>query len=579
VAYDYYPSGQLMTSTPDGGQAIRLCYDLQGNRAKLIDPDAGTVTSKYNGFGEQLWEHQKVHSGQDSTITINNYQANGLPGSVVRKTGAVADSIVYTYDAANHYRLDNVMLAGKNKRKFTYGSFDRVTQQDETVGAKTFTTRVEYDELGRESKHYYPSCYYTVNHYDTYSNLIGVTDQSSRSIRKTIDENALGQLMQISKGGKVTTFGYDDRHMAASIVAPGVQDMSFQFNTTGNLDYRTDNRTGNREDFLYDAQNRLTHWTVSRSGQQWIDSLTFDGTGNISYKSDLGNFALNYGGKRPDGTNIGPHALATIAGVPASFPTADLNVTYTDFKKIATLSEGNKNYALTYGVDNQRCMSVQTQGTASLTKYYLGNYEEEVNAAGNVRKIHYLSGAILIQNNGKDSLLYTYTDNLGSLIALTDESGNIVERYAFDPWGTRRNPDQWEQKDTRTKWITNRGYTGHEHLDAFNIINMNGRVYDPATGMFFSPDPFIQSPGDWVNYNRYSYCMGNPMRYTDPSGYDWDGVGADGMTNEQWMNSNYQKLMADKCNMEALAMGRFIEQMNQERQDMADYAPFFVQVC
>ena len=116
------------------------------------------------------------------------------------------------------------------------------------------------------------------------------------------------------------------------------------------------------------------------------------------------------------------------------------------------MSEGNKNYALTYGVDNQRCMSVQTQGTASLTKYYLGNYEEEVNAAGNVRKIHYLSGAILIQNNGKDSLLYTYTDNQGSLIALTDESGNLVERYAFDPWGARRNPDQWEQKDTRTKW-------------------------------------------------------------------------------------------------------------------------------
>ena len=84
-------------------------------------------------------------------------------------------------------------------------------------------------------------------------------------------------------------------------------------------------------------------------------------------------------------------------------------------------------------MDNQRCMSVQTQGTASLTKYYLGNYEEEVNAAGNVRKIHYLSGAMLIQNNGKDSLLYTYTDNQGSLIALTDESGNIVERYAFDP--------------------------------------------------------------------------------------------------------------------------------------------------
>jgi len=48
---------------------------------------------------------------------------------------------------------------------------------------------------------------------------------------------------------------------------------------------------------------------------------------------------------------------------------------------------------------------------------------------------------------------------------------------------------------------------------------MNGRVYDPTTAMFFSPDPFIQSPGDWSNYNRYSYVSNNPTKYIDPSGY------------------------------------------------------------
>ena len=48
---------------------------------------------------------------------------------------------------------------------------------------------------------------------------------------------------------------------------------------------------------------------------------------------------------------------------------------------------------------------------------------------------------------------------------------------------------------------------------------MNGRVYDPLTAMFFSPDPFIQAPGNWLNYNRYGYCMNNPTRYTDPTGY------------------------------------------------------------
>ena len=94
----------------------------------------------------------------------------------------------------------------------------------------------------------------------------------------------------------------------------------------------------------------------------------------------------------------------------------------------------------------------------------------------------------------------------------------MAERYAYDPWGVRRNPDNWTQSDSRTAWIVNRGYTGHEHLDAFGIINMNGRVYDPYTAQFFSPDPYVQSPGDWLNYNRYGYCMGNPFKYTDPSG-------------------------------------------------------------
>ena len=114
-----------------------------------------------------------------------------------------------------------------------------------------------------------------------------------------------------------------------------------------------------------------------------------------------------------------------------------------------------------------------------------------------------------------------YTDFQGSLSALTDESGNVLEKYAFDPWGNRRDPDDWSQEDSRKGWLVDRGYTLHEHLDAFGIINMNGRVYDPLTAVFFSPDPRLQSPDNWLNYNRYAYCLNNPFRYTDPSGYTW----------------------------------------------------------
>ena len=57
-----------------------------------------------------------------------------------------------------------------------------------------------------------------------------------------------------------------------------------------------------------------------------------------------------------------------------------------------------------------------------------------------------------------------------------------------------------------------------KHLDAFSLINMNGRVYDPQIGRFLSPDPQLQAPGNWLNYNRYAYCINNPLKYTDPTG-------------------------------------------------------------
>ena len=63
-----------------------------------------------------------------------------------------------------------------------------------------------------------------------------------------------------------------------------------------------------------------------------------------------------------------------------------------------------------------------------------------------------------------------------------------------------------------------RGYTGHEHLTAFGLINMNARLYDPVIGRFLSPDPQLQEPYSSQNYNRYSYCLNNPLRYNDVNG-------------------------------------------------------------
>jgi RHS repeat-associated protein len=99
-----------------------------------------------------------------------------------------------------------------------------------------------------------------------------------------------------------------------------------------------------------------------------------------------------------------------------------------------------------------------------------------------------------------------------------------VYRQSFDAWGRERNPQDWSYNNIPDDFPFLRGYTGHEHLKWFGLINMNGRMYDASLCRFLSPDPYVQMPDNSQNFNRYSYCLNNPLVYTDPSGkfFVWD---------------------------------------------------------
>ena len=125
--------------------------------------------------------------------------------------------------------------------------------------------------------------------------------------------------------------------------------------------------------------------------------------------------------------------------------------------------------------------------------------------------------AIYEQKPAGDAMHYIYTDYLGSLRCITDASGNVEQKLAFDAWGNRRDPISGD-KEGQPVLLFTRGFTGHEHLDELGLINMNGRVYDPMLGMFISPDNSLQAPDFTQNFNRYTYALNNPLIYTDPSG-------------------------------------------------------------
>jgi RHS repeat-associated protein len=102
-----------------------------------------------------------------------------------------------------------------------------------------------------------------------------------------------------------------------------------------------------------------------------------------------------------------------------------------------------------------------------------------------------------------DELQYLHRDHQGGVVATTDDDGDLLDRFEYDAFGARTTTVGSDER-------MHRGYTGHEHLAALDLIHMNGRVQDPLLGRFLSPDPFVQAPYHSQSLNRYSYVWNNP---------------------------------------------------------------------
>jgi len=155
----------------------------------------------------------------------------------------------------------------------------------------------------------------------------------------------------------------------------------------------------------------------------------------------------------------------------------------------------------------------------------MGNVEVEYNSNGQVAfKRHLGNYAIITETNASTQETYLFHDHLGSIDVITDIKGRILQQMSFSAWGERRLPANWvdiSQSPSRSflSDYTTRGFTGHEMLDTFGIINMGGRIYDSELGKMLQADPVVQDPNTSQSFNRYSYVHNNPLSFTDPTGY------------------------------------------------------------
>lgn len=523
-------------------------YDARGRKVYMQDPDMGQWLYAYNAFGELKW--QQDAKGQ--TVTMN-YDVLGRMLSRTENEGTSS----WVYDTAPHGIGKLAKETGAPgsftyapARAYIYDDLGRPSLVGISLNGEAFTMYSGYDASGRVVSSTYPGVNgerFTVKRvFNSLGYMTDVTDASGantywhvntmdangRVTKETLGNGATNEY-QYTKGGRV-------RDINSTGAGLNIQRFTYTYDKVANLASRDDGTV--KETLAYDAIDRLVGVTATGNAT-FNRSYSYDAFGNFKIKSDVDADEWVYGLKPGVlSTYAGPHAVTQLkkAGVVVDEYRYDANgnqtsgggrtIDYTSFnmpKRIATATSvvefayDGAHERITQVKDGEQTLYLSPRWDTGIQflktskKDGSTEYQHHIYAASTPVAVY---TATVTGTTVAKKTRYFHKDHLGSITAITDETGNTVERFSFDPFGARRQSGAF---NNLTSTETRHGYTGHEMLDSVNLVHMNGRIYDPKLGRFLQADPTIQAPNNLQSFNRYSYVMNNPLSMTDPSGYSW----------------------------------------------------------
>ena len=554
VSYSYKALGKPGEVETENN-TVEIEYDDCGNQISLNDPDAGLTTYQYDAL-------HRIISQTDARGNVTTFSYDGA-GRITQKTVA-GTATTYTYGTTGNGagRLVSEQT-GDRIITYTYDNKGRMSQETRSMtGEQPLTFGYTYNSNGTLATKTYPQgvtidyvydrghCIATKK--DSTNICLTTLDNGNKTVRYVGGKLMYGdpRLVPIDHGGIIFNSGgtalpmggdpytpqdfgdpipdfptdtlpempgiidvdhyfawnsvlkqtaeYDTRGYLTKL-ATQKDSLMFSFQSgTGNLLSRT-GMTSQIETFTYDAIDRLTQASGSTAM-----SVSYNDDGSIYSKTGPGIYSY---------LSSHPHAVTSVTNPNGSISSATQTATYTPFGKVSTLSDNGYTLSLTYGPDEQRWKSVlQSSGNTVRTTLYADGYER-ITENNQTRHFYYLDGGVIyVLNDGANdgTFYYTFTDHLGSITRIYNKNSVKVFSAEYDAWG--------RQTVTLDTLGFHRGYTGHEMLPEFGLINMNGRLYDPYLARFLSPDNYVQMPDFSQSFNRYSYCLNNPLKYTDPSG-------------------------------------------------------------
>ena len=529
TTYAYDALDNQVKVTDNAGNVTTIVPDIRGRKIAMIDPDMGSWSYQYNGFGELV--SQTDAKGQTISMTYDTL------GRMITRTEPEGVT-QWVYDTALHGVGKLAYVTGPNnyRKTLSYDGFGRL-QTDirlisdvSMISGQTYALDYTYDRFGRALETVYPTGFTTKNVYDTNGYQLEVRNAANDALYWQADDaDADGQITQETYGNNLQTVRtFDPASGRLDLLTTGtagnVQFLDFTFDTAGNLQSRARSEGGTSllETFDYDNLQRLKTATINGIGAKNFD---YDTLGNIKQKGTATDYLYGERG-------AGPHAVTRAGGKSYDYDAngnmvsgASRSISWNSSNKPTLITKGQTTVRFDYGPNRARYRQIKTVGAETTTTVYLGKIYEQVTKGTSVEDKHYIvaGGKVIAIYTEKTATAptthYLHHDHLGSVDVITNESGAVLERTSFSPFGMRRSTADWSDVAGLTSQFTTRGFTGHEQLDEVGLVHMNGRVYDPLLGRFLSADPQVQFPTASQSFNRYSYVHNNPLSYTDPSGF------------------------------------------------------------
>jgi RHS repeat-associated protein len=266
-------------------------------------------------------------------------------------------------------------------------------------------------------------------------------------------------------------------------------------------------------------------------------SYGFDPVGSIQHNIEGGGSDYGYGVRRPQAVKsaFGATNLYDLCGNMIVRHAGGTNVAqalvYDAENRLVRVAQAGTNFLLVefgYAGDGTRLWKWDNQSPTNV-QVWIGNIYEEKGGktlfhvfAGNEQVCTFEPTSVL--NGGSVSTnvgYYYHEDNLNSSSALSSSGGTQLEVDSYYPFGRTMTASP------QASFKVSRQFTGQVKDDETGLYYYGsgpyGRYYDPELGRFIQADTIIPDLSNPQSYNRYSYCVNNPLRYTDPTGHDYVG--------------------------------------------------------